>query len=93
MNDIEAALKTNTLWRAPHSKFTVGLPRLNLNIDSITLIEGRPYLLPQPRTLAEHLLCQSDRLPGLANYSMGRSKLHHSFDLERYVQQAVWADK
>ena len=50
MNDIEAALKTNTLWRAPHSKYTVGLPRLNLDIDSITIKEGRPYLLPQPRT-------------------------------------------
>ena len=70
LNDIEAALKTNTLWRAPHSKFTVGLPRLNLDIDAITLVRGQPLLLPQSRTLAEHLLCQSDRLPGLANLMM-----------------------
>ena len=66
LKEIESALKTNTLWRAPHSKFTVGLPRLNLDIEAITLIEGKPMLLPQPRTITEHLLCNQERLPGLA---------------------------
>ena len=66
LNEIESALKTNTLWRAPHSKFTVGLPRLNLDIEAVTLVEGKPMLLPQPRTITEHLLCNQERLPGLA---------------------------
>ncbi len=67
MNDIESELKTNTLWRAPHSKFTVGLPRLNLDAEAICLVDGKPLLLAQPRILAEHLICQADRLPGIAN--------------------------
>jgi len=66
MKDIEGQLKTNTLWRAPHSKDTVGLPRLNLDVQAITLVEGRPVLLAQPRLLSEHLICDSDRLPGIA---------------------------
>ena len=95
MNDIEAALKTNTLWRAPHSKFTVGLPRLNFDIDSVTIIEGKPYLLPQPRTLAEHLLCQSDRLPGLANLMMlerqwAEVESHNEQSRQQFLQS--WLD-
>ena len=66
LKEIEASLKTNTLWRAPHSKFTVGLPRLNFDIEAVALIEGKPAMLPQPRTITEHLLCNQERLPGLA---------------------------
>jgi len=66
LKEIEAHLKTNTLWRAPHSKFTVGLPRLNLDIGAITLKEGKPMMLPQPRTITEHLMCDKERLPGIA---------------------------
>jgi hypothetical protein len=66
LKEIESSLKTNTLWRAPHSKFTVGLPRLNLDIEAITLIDGKPMMLPQPRTISEHLMCNKERLPGIA---------------------------
>ena len=66
LKDIEACLKTNTLWRAPHSKFTVGLPRLNLDIGAITMFDDKPMMLPQPRTITEHLMCDKERLPGLA---------------------------
>jgi hypothetical protein len=66
LKEIEACLKTNTLWRAPHSKFTVGLPRLNLDIGAITMLEDKPMMLPQPRTITEHLMCDKERLPGLA---------------------------
>ena len=66
LKEIEAQLKTNTLWRAPHSKFTVGLPRLNLDIGAITLVEGKPMMLLQPRTITEHLMCDKERLPGIA---------------------------
>ena len=70
LKEIEASLKTNTLWRAPHSKFTVGLPRLNLDIGGVTMVEERPVLLPQPRTVSEHLMCNKERLPGIANIMM-----------------------
>jgi hypothetical protein len=66
LKEIESSLKTNTLWRAPHSKFTVGLPRLNLDVEAITLIDGKPMMLPQPRTISEHLMCNKERLPGIA---------------------------
>ena len=70
LKEIEASLKTNTLWRAPHSNFTVGLPRLNLDAGAITLAEGKPVMLPQPRTISEHLICDKERLPGIANMMM-----------------------
>ena len=63
---IEDQLKTKTMWRAPHANATVGLPRLHLSIDSLTEIDGILNFVPMSRSLAEHLLCEHDRLPSLA---------------------------
>ena len=65
--DIESALKTNTLWRAPHSKYTVGLPRLNFDYELYGSVDGNTYFLATSRTVEEHLLCNPDRLPALSN--------------------------
>jgi hypothetical protein len=67
---VEDKLKTNTMWRAPHSSTTLGLPRLHLDIDSIVEVDGKQMFLPLCRTLSEHLLCESDRLPSLASLMM-----------------------
>lgn len=67
---IEDELKTKTMWRAPHSKTTVGLPRLHLSIDSLTEVDGVLNFVPMSRSLAEHLLCENDRLPSLATLMM-----------------------
>ena len=67
---VEDKLKTNTMWRAPHSSTTLGLPRLHLDIDSIIDIDGKQMFLPLCRSLSEHLLCESDRLPSLASLMM-----------------------
>mgnify|MGYP001372113794 CR=1 FL=1 len=70
LKDIEAALKTSTLWRAPHSEVTVGLPRLNIDGKLLTTIGHKTYFIADSRNPIEHLLCQTDRLPGLANLMM-----------------------
>ena len=63
---IEDELKSNTMWRAPHANATVGLPRLHLSFDSLTDMDGVLNFVPMSRSLAEHLLCENDRLPSLA---------------------------
>ena len=67
LKDIEAELKVTTLWRAPHSKYTVGLPRLNLDLSVLSKEDGQLVFLADIKSPVEHLLCQADRLPGLAN--------------------------
>ncbi|MDP6869533.1 MAG: hypothetical protein QGI21_02020 [Candidatus Poseidoniaceae archaeon] len=51
---VEDRLKTSTLWRAPHSHLTLGIPRIEL--------EG---CKPVPIPLAETLLCPTEYLPML----------------------------
>jgi len=67
---VEDKLKTKTMWRAPHSSTTLGLPRLHLDIDSVVEVNGKLMFLPLCRSLSEHLLCESDRLPSLASLMM-----------------------
>jgi hypothetical protein len=67
---IEDELKTKTMWRAPHANTTVGLPRLHLSIESLTEVDGVLNFVPMSRSLAEHLLCENDRLPSLATLMM-----------------------
>ena len=70
LKEVEDKLKTQTMWRAPHSSSTQGLPRLNLSLDSLVEVDGKRMFLPLSRSLSEHLLCESDRLPSLASLMM-----------------------
>jgi len=54
LKTVEDRLKTSTLWRAPHSHLTLGIPRIEL--------EG---IRPVPLPLSEFLLCSSEYLPML----------------------------
>ena len=67
LKSIEAELKTNTLWRGPHSKNTVGLPTTNFRFSSIVKVDDRLSLIAQPRRLVEHLLIGDQRIPAIAN--------------------------
>jgi len=62
---IEGTLKTTTLWRAPHTKHVQGLPAFNISLDGI-LWGDDVTLVPQPRPLVDHLLCESERMPAIA---------------------------
>ena len=62
---IEDTLKTSTLWRAPHTKHVQGIPPFNISLDGI-LWGDEVHLIPQPRPLVDHLLCESERMPGVA---------------------------
>ena len=67
LKDIESELKVTTLWRAPHSKYTVGLPRLNLDLALLCKEQDNFLFIADIRSPVEHLMCHADRLPGLAN--------------------------
>ena len=67
LKSIEAKLNTNTLWRGPHSKNTVGLPATNFRLSSIVKVDERLLLIAQPRRLVEHLLVGEQRIPAIAN--------------------------
>jgi hypothetical protein len=67
LKDIESELKVTTLWRAPHSKFTVGLPRLNLDLALLCKEQDELLFIADVRSPVEHLMCHADRLPGLAD--------------------------
>ena len=62
---IEGTLKTTTLWRAPHTKHVQGLPPFHISLDGIHWGED-VTLVPQPRPLVDHLLCESERMPPIA---------------------------
>ncbi len=62
---IEGTLKTTTLWRAPHTKHVQGLPPFNISLDGVLWGE-EVNLVPQPRPLVDHLLCESERMPAIA---------------------------
>jgi hypothetical protein len=54
LKKVEDKLKTNTLWRAPHHKSTLGMPRLNI-------VNNRP----SPIMISEKLLTEVEHLPML----------------------------
>ena len=70
LKDIEAELKTSTLWRAPHSSATVGLPRLNFDLELLGKKGDEIHFIADSRSPVEHILCEADRLPGLAHLMM-----------------------
>lgn len=63
---MEDELQTKTLWRAPHTDQTVGLPPVHVSLEAITRNDERLLFVPQPRSVADYLLCEEDRLPSLA---------------------------
>tara|TARA_B100000767_G_scaffold196200_1_gene183208 strand:+ start:3898 stop:5082 length:1185 start_codon:yes stop_codon:yes gene_type:complete len=63
---MEDTLKPHTLWRAPHTASTVGLPPLEVNIEHLAVAEHGAMWIALPRSLPDYLVCQSERLPSLA---------------------------
>lgn len=63
---MEDELKPHTLWRAPHTSSTVGLPSVNFDFHHTVQTEHGVALIAMPRALADHLVCQPARLPSLA---------------------------
>lgn len=97
LKDIETALKVTTLWRAPHSQYTVGLPRVNFTLELLSSSNGKVEFIVDMRTLAEHILCEPDRLPGLANlmsieqqisFASGLTSESRKTLLQAYLSQA-----
>lgn len=97
LKDIESELKVTTLWRAPHSKFTVGLPRLNLDLALLCKEQDELLFIADVRSPVEHLMCHADRLPGLANlmlieqqisFAKGMDENDRKSMLEAYLTKA-----
>jgi hypothetical protein len=90
---IEDRLKTHTLWRAPHTSDVVGLPSIHPGF--VHTDDGASALVPLPRPLVNHLLCQPQRRPGLANAAVLEQQLallNQFTNLsEREAFYAAWA--
>ncbi len=91
---IEDRLKTHTLWRAPHTNAVEGLPPVHPCVATLEA-EGS-VLVPLPRPLANHLLCQPQRRPGLANAAALEQELalldRFTNLSEREAFYAAWAE-
>ena len=66
LKSVEDRLKSTTLWRAPHTRHVVGLPNVHLSLEGIVMRDESMAFVPQPRSLVEHLICDDERLPGVA---------------------------
>ena len=66
LNKLEETMETNTLWRAPHSSSTQGIPPIQLEPSSKVKWKGRDFLLALPLDLAHTMLVKSERLPSLS---------------------------
>lgn len=72
---IEDQLKTTTLWRAPHTKHVVGLPATHFSLDAVVSVDDGLMLVPRPRPLVDHLMAESERLPGVSAIAMFEQRL------------------
>lgn len=91
---LEDQLKTNTMWRAPHSPTTVGLPQIHLSATSLVDINGRLNFLPLNRSFAQHMLCEADRLPSISGAMMLEHQLARNNGLnedQRRSMLETWA--
>ncbi len=68
LKDIEDQLKPNTLWRAPHTSATVGIPSVRIHPNYTVSVDGKQRALPINQTVSELLLCGTERLPGIAEF-------------------------
>lgn len=95
LKSIEGELKTNTLWRGPHSKNTVGLPTTNFRFASIVKVDGRLLLIAQPRRLVEHLLVGEQRLPAVANLMSMEREFANQIKVDEFQRKQsleTWSD-
>ena len=70
LKNIEGGLKTNTLWRAPHSKHMLAAVRLGVERTNFVTYQGRTVIRGEPISIAEYLLDDSDRLPHLRDLAI-----------------------
>ncbi len=68
LKDLEDELKPNTLWRAPHTSATVGIPSVRIHPNLIIDVDGAQHAIPVNQTVSEALLCGTERLPGIAEF-------------------------
>ena len=85
LKDLEDELKPNTLWRAPHTSSTVGIPSVRVHPNWIFEVDGEHRALPLNQSVSELLLCSTERLPGIAEfiYLEGRLVEEKGFDAQQ----------
>lgn len=86
---IEASLRTNTLWRGPHTRRTVGLPTLNFRLSSAVRMGDKVLLLAQPRRLVEHLLIGEQRIPAIANLMIMEREFANYFTVDESKRKEI----
>jgi len=68
LKDLEDELKPNTLWRAPHTSTTVGIPSVRIHPNWIVEVDGEHRAIPLNQSVSELLICGTERLPGIAEF-------------------------
>ena len=68
LKDLEDELKPNTLWRAPHTSSTTGIPSVRVHPNWILEVDGEHRAIPLNQSVSELLLCGTERLPGIAEF-------------------------
>jgi hypothetical protein len=74
LNNIEAKLKSNTLWRAPHSKHMLAVVRLGVERTNFVFYNDRIVIRSEPISITEYLMDDGDRLPHLRDLAMIESE-------------------
>lgn len=67
VNSMETTLKSQTLWRAPHTKNTKGLPRINFNLDFLAESDSGISWIAIPFSLSDFVVCGPERLPSIGS--------------------------
>ncbi|MDA0714972.1 MAG: hypothetical protein O2866_03465 [archaeon] len=90
LNSLEEKMKTSTLWRAPHSADTQGIPNIRLETHSKVMRKGRDFLLALPHDLTHSLLVKSDRIPSLALLMMTEFKWEYTQGVSGKDQEVIF---
>jgi len=90
LKSVEDELKTSTLWRAPHSSFTLGLPSHHLSAE-LTISSPDGFLfIPLPRNVSEHLLFKTQRFPSLSHVmNLEWDYVQHTSSLNREEERKL----
>jgi hypothetical protein len=86
---MEDELKPHTMWRAPHTSATVGLPPLHFNLNHLATIDQGLAWIAMPRTVADALVCQPERLPSIASLMRLERQWSQHTDLDATHRQSL----
>jgi len=104
VKSMETTLKTNTLWRAPHTQNTVGLPRINFDLNFLAESDAGISWIAIPFPLSHFVVCEPERLPSIGSLMrverqwakssiVGSTERKNIIGIWGAIVPSKWADK